>query len=128
MSAGMWWRGKRGRLWDAEWRWLPLWTWLKLDGARSTIETRVDQNVIGFPARTAAASAFDALVAEKPERYPPAPASGFDRIVFTYALFQRIQVADGESYETGPPTSGDQVWTLSNSFFESRHCRRDRLK
>ena len=72
----MWWRGKRGRLWEAEWHWLPGWRWLTLDGVRGTIETCVEQNAIGFCARTAAAAAFDSLIAEQLRRYPPAPASG----------------------------------------------------
>lgn len=111
---GLWWRGKRGRTWEREWRFMSGWTAEKLLAVRRLMPHPKERDQIGFAPRTAAVVAA--------ERNGVLLPNGADGIAFSYALYQRVQVCDG-TWEDGPPSKGDSVWLC----IEDGTARRARL-
>jgi len=107
-DGGMWYRLKDGRRW-ARWNFEVGWDVQRLRKLRSAVRAeylRVAEHgePLGFCPRTFATSVVDGL-----DTLP----SGAYGIMLSYALYQRVQCADG-TWQGGPP-SGSAARTLPHA-------------
>jgi hypothetical protein len=115
--VSIWWRGRRANTWD-HWRFERRFTLAQLRAVRHAITAAWEacgKDSLGFAPRTFAVTVARQNGLELPAR--------LDGILFSYALYQRIQVAEG-TYAEGPP---GQVVSFANVYDHSNKERQQTL-